>query len=212
MNDLTTLQNTSEALHNIEKRFYNIPFENSNFQNTAFVVAAQITPERAYRSIGLRLHSKLRALQENYFAERKSEIRIGELQELIESPETSKWDKMRHELEIEQILTGRPYVEKLKNDAIQEIGCLYAHLEKLPEYTREEFEAAEANHFEQRLTRATNGISGPSESLINIRDDVSALINYETEVQLLSGYLTPSKMETLRLCMHNQLILPKKET
>jgi hypothetical protein len=203
MNNLTTLQNTNEALLNIEKRFYNIPFENSNFQNNAFVVAAQITPERAYRAIGLRIHSKLRALQENYFNERKSEIRIGELQELIESSSTSKWDKMRHELEIEQILTSRPYTEKLKNDAMQEISCLYAHLEKLPEYTREEFEAGEMQHFIETSKRQTNGITGGEESLVNMIKDIPALEAYkEAVIQITDN----SQLDLLRLNMQNQLV------
>jgi cell fate (sporulation/competence/biofilm development) regulator YmcA (YheA/YmcA/DUF963 family) len=203
MNNLTTLQNTNEALLNIEKRFYNIPFENSNFQNNAFVVAAQITPERAYRAIGLRIHSKLRALQENYFNERKSEIRIGELQELIESSATSKWDKMRHELEIEQILTSRPYTEKLKNDAMQEIACLYAHLEKLPEYTREEFEAGEMQHFIETSKRQTNGITGGEESLVNMIKDIPALEAYkEAVIQITDN----SQLDLLRLNMQNQLV------
>lgn len=203
MNNLTTLQSTNEALLNIEKRFYNIPFENSNFQNNAFVVAAQITPERAYRAIGLRIHSKLRALQENYFNERKSEIRIGELQELIASSTISKWDKMRHELEIEQILTGRPYTEKLKNDAMQEIACLYSHLEKLPEYTREEFEAGELQHFVETSKRQTNGIIGGQESLVNILQDVPALEAYkEAVIQITDN----SQLNLLRLNMQNQLV------
>lgn len=203
MNNLTTLQNTNEALLNIEKRFFNIPFENSNFQNNAFVVAAQITPERAYRAIGLRIHSKLRALQENYFNERKSEIRIGELQELIDSSATSKWDKMRYELEIEQILTARPYTEKLKNDAMQEIACLYAHLEKLPEYTREEFEAGELQHFIETSKRQTNGITGGEESLVNMIKDVPALEAYKEAVLQITDN---KQLDILRLNMQNQLV------
>ena len=198
MTKLTTLQYTNTALQDIEARFFDIPFENSNFQNDMFVVAAQITPERAYRAIGLRIHSKLRALQECYFGERKSEIRIGELTELIESPDTTKWDKMRHELEIEHILTNSPYTDKLKNDAQREVACLYAHLEKLPQYTREQFEDGERQHFIERSTRQANGISGGQESLVNILTDSPALQNYQQQV------LTNDNISRLRIEMENQ--------
>jgi cell fate (sporulation/competence/biofilm development) regulator YmcA (YheA/YmcA/DUF963 family) len=208
MTNVTTLQLTNDAMANIEKRFYDIPFENSDFQNNAFVVAAQITPERAYRAIGLRIHSKLRALQENYFNERRNAIRIGELQELIGSPSVSKWDKMRHEVEIEQIQSGTSYMEKLKNDAMREIACLYKHLEKLPEYTREEFEAGELQHFIETSKRQVNNITGGQESLVNMIKDVPALAAYQEAVARITDN---SQLDTLRLNMQNQLQESKAE-
>jgi len=208
MNELTTLQRTTDALAAIEKRFFDIPFENSHFQNEAFVLAAQITPERAYRALGLKLHSKLRALQDNYFNERKQDIRIGELQELIESPDVSKWDKLRHQLEIEQILTGRPYTEKLKNDAMQEIQFLYSHLEKFPEYTRQQFEDGELQHFLETSKRQVQGITGGQESLVNMTTDIPALAQYKEAVQQLTDN---TQLGALRLNMQNQLVIAQEQ-
>lgn len=204
MKNLTTLQSTNDALLELETAFFDIPFENSDFQNEVFVVASQITPERAYRAIGLRMHSKLRALRENHFAEKKRLITLGELQEKIGSPDVSKWDKMRAEVEIEEINASVNYTEKLKNDAIKELECLYKHFKALPKFTREQFEAGERNHFEQRLTRNATGINGPSESLINIADDMKALVKYEEEVSKFE-LLEADTLTALRLNMTNQL-------
>jgi len=207
---LSTLCDTNKAITELENAFFDIPFENSNFQNEVFVIASQITPERAYRAIGLRMHAKLRALRENYFGEKKRLITLGELQEKLESPDVSKWDKMRAEVEIEELNAGVNYTEKLKNDAIKELECLYTHFKALPKFTREQFEAGERNHFEQRLTRNANGINGPSESLINISDDMKALIKYEEEVSTFESLETET-LSLLRLNMTNQLTRTTKE-
>ena len=48
-----TNENVAAVLQEVQEAFYDIPFENSQFQTEAFVIAAQLTPERAYRAIGL---------------------------------------------------------------------------------------------------------------------------------------------------------------
>jgi hypothetical protein len=205
MNDLTTLQSTNDAIHEIETAFFDIPFENSDYQNEVFVLASQITPERAYRALGLRMHAKLRALRENYFGEKKRLITLGELQEKIASPDFSKWDKMRFEVEIEEMNSNLHYTEKLKNDAIKELECLYKHFKSLPQFTREQFENGERNHFEQRLTRNANGINGPSESLVNIAEDMKALVSYEETIREVNDQITTDLLNVMRLGMTNQL-------
>lgn len=201
---LTTLLDTNTAIQELEQAFFDIPFENSDFQNEAFVLAAQITPERAYRALGLRMHSKLQALRHNLFAERKRDIQLGELREKLESSDASKWDKMRAQVEIDEIESNISYAEKLKNDAIKELNCLYRHFKAMPRFTREQFEAAEPNHFHQRLTRQASGINGPSESLVNMREDIQALSNYEHQVQAIAQ-ADSATLEMLRLAMTNQL-------
>ena len=47
------------------------------------MVAAQVTPERAYRAIGLRMHSKVQAVLEAKHARAKEDIDIEELQDKI---------------------------------------------------------------------------------------------------------------------------------
>lgn len=204
MTKLTTIQHTNAALEEIEQAFFDIPFENSNFQNEAFVLAGQITPERAYRALGLRMHSKLQALRQNLFAERKRDIQLGELREKLESPDVSKWDKLRAQVEIEEIESSISFTEKLKNDAVVELESLYKHFKALPRYTREQFEAAEHNHFHERLMRQASGVNGATESLINMQEDIQALAQYEQKV-LAVNKCDSQTLELLRLAMPNQI-------
>ena len=65
MNALTkieTVDHIPDVLKELEEAFYDIPFENSDFQNKMFVVADQLTPARAYRAIGLRMFAKISQL------------------------------------------------------------------------------------------------------------------------------------------------------
>jgi hypothetical protein len=198
------MENIELVLTEIQDAFYDIPFENSHFQNEVFVLSSQITPERAYRALGLRMSAKIRALKENSFNERKNEIRIAELKEQIESTDFSRWDKMRAQLEIEQIESNYIYNNKLKNDAIQELNTLYAHFKALPRFTREQFELAERNHFQQKLTRQVNNITGGVESLINMREDTQALLDYENKVAQIKQADTET-LALLRNSMSNQI-------
>lgn len=54
-NALITLDTVNDIVSELYESFDNIPFENSDFQNENFVISSQITPERAYRAIGLRM-------------------------------------------------------------------------------------------------------------------------------------------------------------
>lgn len=169
-----------DVLNELESRFFDIPFENSAMQDRAFVVAAQHTPARAYRSIGLRMSAKIRAIQELEFARKKDEIDIAELEAKITNKKISKFDRQRAALEIEKIISGRSYADKLLNDAIQSLNVLYAELKKYPHYTREQFEAEERLHFETRLiSQVANGGNGALESLqaMDVLPDFDALID-----------------------------------
>ena len=172
---LITTDTVNDVLNELNIAFKDIPFENSDFQNTNFVVAAQITPERAYRAIGLRMFSKIQALKEAKYGRLKEEIDIEELQAKIANPDTSSFDVRRAELDIQQKLENRSYTDKLIGDAIHELNLLYTHFKALPKYTRDEFEAGEENHFTQRLHRQLQGVSGAAESLTNMTTDVANL-------------------------------------
>lgn len=181
-----TSDNCDNVIDLINEAFFDIPFENSAYQTEQFVIASQITPERAYRSIGLRLNSRLRALQEAKFGAMKEQIDIEELQAKIADPNTNEFDRRRAEIDIQQKLTNRPFTEKLINDAVQECNVLYKHFQSLPKFTREQFESGEEKHFTMRLTRAVQGIQGAQESLVNMQTDMPALLAYEEEtVQLM---------------------------
>lgn len=189
MNALTTVteENIENVLSEIREAFYDIPFENSRFQTENFVIAAQITPERAYRAIGLRMYNRIQALLEARYNRAKEDIDIEELQAKIDDPNTNQYDRRRAQLEIEYKYANRPYTDKLINDALAELNVLYKHFKSLPRFTREEFEAGEKVHFEHRLTRQIQGIQGPREALANMQGDMKEILNYENEVLRLLG-------------------------
>lgn len=176
-------ENLPNIIEEIENRFYDIPFENSQFQNENFVINAQLTPARAYRAIGLRLMSKFHALNEAYFGRQLEDIEIAELEEKRDN-DPNKWERMKADVEIKKRLSNRSYTNKLINDAIEESNYLYNELKKFPEYTREQFELEEKQHFEQRLTRQIQGVQGASESLLNMSSDKKMLLEQINEKRL----------------------------
>ena len=188
-NEITqvTVDNAKDVIAEIESAFYDIPFENSQFQTEAFVIAAQITPERAYRAIGLRMHAKLRALDEARFGMMKEQVDLDEIDHKLAHGDLNEFDRRRELIKREEILSRRSWTNKLINDAIAELNVLYKHFKNLPKFTREQFEAGERVHFEQRLNRAALGLEGAKESLINIKDDLPAIAKYEQDVARLEN-------------------------
>jgi hypothetical protein len=195
---VVTEENYVDVIREIEDAFFDIPFENSSFQTEAFVISSQITPARAYRAIGLRMNAKLRALEEAKYGRMKEDIDIEELYEKINDPATSKWDRKRAQIDVEQKLAGRRFTDKLINDALQELNVLYRHFKALPRYTREEFEKEERLHFEQRLQRQIAGIEGAKESLVNMIDDMRSINAFEKEVVEALANNQPISIEDAR--------------
>ena len=170
---ITVEQATGNILQELEEAFFDIPFENSDFQNRAFVVAAQQTPARAYRAIGLRMHAKIRAVKEYQYAQAKLEIDIEEREAKIADESTNPFERRRLELENIKAQDEAGWGKKLLNDALRELNCLYAEFKKLPRYTREQFEAEEAKHFDGRLQRQLLPGGGARESLDNMHRDLA---------------------------------------
>jgi hypothetical protein len=160
---------TGDVLSELTERFFDIPFENSDYQNKAFVLAAALTPGRAYRAIGLRMHSKIEALKEYQHNREMSQIDVEEKEAKIADPNTSEFDRRRLRLEIRKILDGCAWGDKLKNDALKDLNSMYRELQKFPRYTRETFEAEEKAHFTVRLNRQLTA-NGAQESLANMKD------------------------------------------
>lgn len=174
MNQLITTENSSDILKEIEEAFFDIPFENSQFQTERFVINAQLTPERAYRAIGLRMTNRLRALREAQFARMREDVDIDEMRYKLET-EPDPFERRRLHINIEEKLCARAFTDKLINDALAELNVLYHHFQRLPRFTRQQFEAAEASYFEQSLTRQLHGMVGAAESLANMSEDYPAL-------------------------------------
>lgn len=169
---ITAEQATGSVLEELEDAFFDIPFENSDFQNRAFVVAAQQTPARAYRAVGLRMFAKIRAVKEYKFGQEKLAIDIEEREAKIADQDTNSFERRRLELENLKAMDERRWGEKLLNDALRELSCLYKEFKKLPSYTREQFEAEEEKHFTIRLNRQLIPGGGARESLGNINVDL----------------------------------------
>jgi hypothetical protein len=164
-----------DVLKEIEEAFFDIPFENSAFQNKAFVVAAQITPARAYRTIGLRLLSKIQTLKENRYRQELKQVDIDEKEEKLRSGDLDQFARRRLEIELRQLKEGGMYETKLLNDLLVDLNQMYAEFKKLPKYTREQFEAEEMIHFQQRLQRQLTAGGGAQESIINMTEDMYQL-------------------------------------
>lgn len=165
------VEDIGHVLTQLEAAFFDIPFENSDFQNRAFVVAAQQTPARAYRAIGLRMFAKIRAVKEYLFQQERNKIDIEEKESKIESPDLSTFDKRRLELDILQLKEGDAWGKKLLNDALRELDCLHSEFKKLPTFSRDQFEAEERKHFAARMHRQMTA-PGPMESLANMNVDL----------------------------------------
>lgn len=171
--------NSEDVLKEIEEAFFDIPFENSAFQTEAFVIANQMTPERAYRAIGLRMHKKLTAIREYLLDKESTQVDIDELESKIADPNTNQFDRRRHEIDIKKKKVNFTFSEKLLNDAVVELNVLYKHFKALPKYTRQQFEQGEHRHFLERNSRQAENISGGGEALLNMLTDINAIANFE---------------------------------
>jgi hypothetical protein len=184
---LITTDNAHDVIKEVQDAFYDIPFENSAFQTENFVIAGQITPERAYRAIGLKMNKKLIAVQEAHISKEMQIVEEEELQAKIDSPDYNNFEKRKFELELKKKQIYKPFNEKLLNDAIKELNVLYKHFKALPKYTREEFEAGEKRHFLEDLNRQAIGLAGAKSSLINMFDDIASIEKFENDFKSIAN-------------------------
>jgi hypothetical protein len=148
------IEKFSSAIQDVEKRALSIPFGNSKHQIDSIVADAQ-TPERAYRSLLLNFEKRFNDLKSGSINRRKQENKVKRLQ--LEADLES--DDLKREailLDVEEIITNFDYENKLADDCIEELKYMQGMIEKMPEYSRKEFEAAEAGHFELRQTNKPN--------------------------------------------------------
>ena len=169
-NAMLKVEDVGNVLNELEGAFFDIPFENSDFQNRVFVVAAQQTPGRAYRALGLQMFSKIQAVKSYLIDQQRKEIDREEKEAKLADPNTSSFDRRRLELDLLEMDQAKPWNEKLLNDALHELSCLYAEYQKFPAYSREMFEREEAVHFDARLKRQLVA-NGSQESLLNMQQD-----------------------------------------
>jgi hypothetical protein len=136
-----------EIYEEYEKRFFDIPFENSQVQNRANLVEGrEFSQGRKYRATGLRLRSRINDLAGFYFQKRRDAVKADKLQHTIDN----SYDK--HEVELAKIdLEELRYHErdqkKLLNDALIEIETLMDSANAIGHVSRKEFEQQEIGHF-----------------------------------------------------------------
>lgn len=130
------------------ERAWDIPFENSDYQEFSQVIAAEQTPARSYRHLLLRMRNKIDALDELKNTVNLLQI---ELEELKHISDTHKNDFTRRKalVKIQSKTSKLDYVAKLTNDAIHSLSVMYGWLQKFPTYTREQFESEEKEHFDK---------------------------------------------------------------
>jgi tetrahydromethanopterin S-methyltransferase subunit A len=208
--DIKDLNSIEKIVNEVETAFFDIPFGNTGFQTKAFVVAAAITPERSYRQIGLQLLSVLNSLRNNIVGRQIQLIKIKQKENSLNDGSLDVYEKEIIELELLLEKTGQLRYEKTLNDLIHEFAILYQEFKKLPKFTREQFESAEENYFNQSLGRQVNGITGAAESIINMREDIKALDDYKEKIKLIEN-LDFKTLEDLRTSMSNQIENARKE-
>lgn len=156
----------SDLLKQFEKEMVDIPFSLSKFQIKNFMENTEVTPERAYRNLGLQAYEKIKAVKYNIFQLRRMEIDIAELRERIADENTNKYEKMRAEIDIEEKLDGLGYTYKLFKDAEEELKFMMELLSKYPKYTREQFETGEKEFWEIKLSKEALRVVGPIDALM----------------------------------------------
>lgn len=169
------------------RRAAEIPFGNSDFQSAAFIEAAALTPERAYRAVLLQLNGTLEALQTAYYQLQREELEIERLQAQIKADETEMFTRRLAIIDCEEKLAQRSRTQKLWADALHQVEWFWERLQQYPEFTRMQFEMAEEAHFELKLQRQVDGITGAQEALFNKGIDSLAL------QARLTGLLNPDK-------------------
>ena len=179
----------NDLINEVEEKCFNIPFGMSKFQIENFVIAAQLTPERAYRQILLEIHGKLDILKNAKFDYEKGKINQDRAEWKLENEAyEDQFEKREVELDLKRAKVGLKYQAKLVNDLVVEIEIFYTHLQKYPEFTREEFEQGEFKFYEKKFNRAIelHGQNGALSSLLNMTEDKKRLDFITQEKNLLA--------------------------
>lgn len=195
-----TKDSVGNILEVLEEAFFDIPFDNSEFQTKNFIIASQITPARAYRAIGLNMLTKIQAIKESLAVLEINKIDIEENEYIAKKWSTSSFEKRRLAIQNIKLKESRKWTEKLLNDAFRELNYLYEEFKKYPRYTREQFEAEERLHFQVKLEQQIqlNG-SGAGESLTNMNGNAINIERMLEDPLYLENLVKESTVGLLKL-------------
>ena len=146
---LTDEGSIQQTIESFLKLVEEVPWGNSDWQNKNAVVNSELTPERAYRHASLRIMNRLQALNECYYTLKKDNLLIKKYKTQI-LKEDNEIERELLQLEVDKLLSNRPYTQKLVIDAIKEIESLSPIIQSIGKLTRDKFEAAEDQHFKVR--------------------------------------------------------------
>lgn len=163
-----------ELFAKIEDQFFDIPFGNSEFQINNFVIADQITPGRAYRTIGLNIIDKMNNLRDAEYRLKKQKLKI-KIKEMKRNEQVYDFEQELFDLKMNKLKQALPGLLKLVHDAQVEFAVYYQALKQMPEYTRESFEAEEQTHYLLNLQRQMQNPTGPEEALHTMTADTALL-------------------------------------
>jgi hypothetical protein len=138
------------------------------------------------------MSAKIRAINELKYARQHEEVDIDELQAVIDATETTIFAKRRAKIDIEKKLSVKNYTDKLLNDAIRELNCLYAEFKKYPTYTREQFEREEQLHFELSLGNQidNNKLEGAASGALDALKAMAHITDFNTFLERTKNELT----------------------
>jgi hypothetical protein len=179
------LNQIKALINEVDVAFNDIPYSNSVFQMEMFVLASQITPERAYRQIGMQLQLALEKIVSTTMQVQEQETELAETEDELKNKQLTPQGKIKLELAIFQKERALVALRKTLKDASIEADLYYEYFKKFPRYTREEFERGESLYYEQRLLRQLYNIEGCKEAIINMTDDKKTLDVFMSTYQQL---------------------------
>lgn len=152
----------------VEKEILNwvaeLPFENSHCQ-TRSVIDSSITPQRAAKTIGIRLMKRLNDLKvcgiKREQTKNEVDLLMYERMNLEYKGELLTLHQRRIDLLIQEKTAGFAYEDKLAEDCKAELSYLYSLMHKLPKYTREQFEEAEQYWLDCKINAAEKHLPEP---------------------------------------------------
>jgi len=184
--------NIPEIINKFYSQAEHIPFENSDFQNLAFVVSNQQTPERMLRAAIMKQSSILSALTENNAKYKRDQIKLRKLKSRLEAADLDPEEKELIEIDLEEMQLNSLMTEKLVKDATHSYHFLQGIIDSLPKIeSRQAFELAEPNHFDLRFNRQLDVLkygqaAGAIEGQLNMMADVKSISEKIPEFKLIS--------------------------
>lgn len=159
----------------INAAFFDIPFGDSKFQIENFAINGQLTAERAYRAIGVRMTAVIRALKEAQFTRSRLLVDIDELAAAIADPNTPPFTLRRAVIDTDEKQFNIESLNKTIHDALAELNFLHEHFDRLPNFDRDEFERGEPVFHNEMINRQLRGIVGAVASAENTKRKNPAL-------------------------------------